>query len=53
MKQIIVSVIYVFMNKLNNREYFMESVGVRYLRTSCLRIRNRTSEISDTKTTSA
>ena len=31
----------------------MESAGVRYLRTSCWRIRNRTSEISDTKTTSA
>ena len=26
------------------REYFMESAGVRYLRTSCWRIRNRTSE---------
>ena len=30
-----------------NREYFMESVGVRYLRTSCWRIRNRTSERSE------
>ena len=38
---------------LSYREYFMESVGVRYLRTSCCRIRNRSSEISDTKTTSA
>ena len=28
-----------------NREYFMESAGVRYLHTSCWRIRNRTSEI--------
>ena len=27
-----------------HREYFMESAGVRYLRTSCWRIRNRTSE---------
>ena len=41
------------------RDYFMESAGVRYVRTSCWRIRNRTSErsetskISDTKTTSA
>ena len=35
-----------------NREYFTERAGVRYLRTSCWRIRNRTSErseISDTK----
>ena len=30
-----------------NREYFMESAGVRYLRTSCWRIRNRTSERSE------
>ena len=29
------------------REYFMESAGVRYLRTSCGRIRNRTSERSE------
>ena len=29
------------------REYFMESAGVRYLRTSCWRIRNRTSERSE------
>ena len=28
-------------------EYFMESAGVRYLRTSCWRIRNRTSERSE------
>ena len=28
------------------REYFMESAGLRYLRTSCWRIRNRTSERS-------
>ena len=33
-----------------NREYFMENAGVRYLRSSCWRIRNRTSKISDTKT---
>ena len=31
------------------REYFIESAGVRYLRTSCGRIRNRTSKISDRK----
>ena len=30
-----------------HREYFMESAGVRYLRTSCWRIRNRTSERSE------
>ena len=30
-----------------HREYFMESVGVRYLRTSCWRIRIRTSERSE------
>ena len=30
-----------------NREYFMESASVRYLRTSCWRIRNRTSERSE------
>ena len=30
-----------------NREYFMESAGVRYLRTSYWRIRNRTSERSE------
>ena len=30
-----------------NREYFMESAGVRYLRTSCWRVRNRTSERSE------
>ena len=30
-----------------NREYFMESAGVRYLRTSCWRIRNRTNERSE------
>ena len=30
-----------------HREYFMESAGVRYLRTSCWRIRNRTSECSE------
>ena len=30
-----------------NREYFIESAGVRYLRTSCWRIRNRTSERSE------
>ena len=30
-----------------NREYFMGSGGVRYLRTSCWRIRNRTSESSE------
>ena len=35
------------------REYFKESAGVRYLHTSCFCIRNRTSEISDTKTTKA
>ena len=29
------------------REYFMESAGVRYLRTSCWRIRNQTSERSE------
>ena len=29
------------------REYFMESAGIRYLRTSCWRIRNRTSERSE------
>ena len=29
------------------REYFMESAGVRYLRTSCWRIRNGTSERSE------
>ena len=29
------------------REYFMESAGVRYLRTNCWRIRNRTSERSE------
>ena len=33
-----------------NREYFMESAGVRYLHTSCWRIRNLTRSISDTKT---
>ena len=36
-----------------NREYFMESAGVRYLRRSGFCIKNRTSKISDTKTTSA
>ena len=42
-----------------NIDYFMESARVRYLRTSCCRIRKRTSErsergeFSDTKTTSA
>ena len=30
-----------------DRECFMESAGVRYLRTSCWRIRNRTSERSE------
>ena len=30
-----------------DREYFMESAGVRYLRTSCWCIRNRTSELSE------
>ena len=30
-----------------DREYFMESAGVRYLRTRCWRIRNRTSERSE------
>ena len=34
-------------NLLCIREYFMESAGVRYLRTSCWRIRNRTSERSE------
>ena len=29
------------------REYFMESAGVRYLRTNCWSIRNRTSELSE------
>ena len=29
------------------REYFMKSAGVRYLRTSCWRIRNRASERSE------
>ena len=29
------------------KEYYMESAGVRYLRTSCSRIRNRTSERSE------
>ena len=38
--------------RTGDREYFMESAGVRYLHTSCFCIRNRTSEISDTKTTS-
>ena len=33
--------------KQENREYFMESAGVRYLRTGCWRIRNRTSERSE------
>ena len=32
---------------LLNRKYLMESAGVRYLRTSCWRIRNRTSERSE------
>ena len=34
-------------NYIINRKYFMESAGVRYLRTSCWRIRNRTSERSE------
>ena len=33
--------------RLTYREYFMESAGVRYLRTSRWRIRNRTSECSE------
>ena len=33
--------------RLTYREYFMESAGVRYLRRSCWRIRNRTSERSE------
>ena len=32
---------------IENRKYFMESAGERYLRTSCWRIRNRTSERSE------
>ena len=37
----------VMSTKVINREYFMESAGVRYLHTSCWRIRNRTSERSE------
>ena len=37
---------YLILIRKIHREYFMESVGVRYLRTSCWRIRNRTSERS-------
>ena len=35
------------LSRILHREYFMESAGVRYLRTSCWRIRNRTSERSE------
>ena len=34
-------------SQIVHREYFMESAGVRYLRKSCWRIRNRTSERSE------
>ena len=37
---------YAHPNYHTHREYFMESAGVRYLRTSCWRIRNRMSERS-------
>ena len=37
----------VMSTKVINREYFMESAGVRYLHTSSWRIRNRTSERSE------
>ena len=36
-----------FSTRIVYREYFMESTGVRYLRTSCWRIRNRTSKRSE------
>ena len=37
----------VWIRRIMYREYFMESAGVRYLRTSCWRIRNRTSGRSE------
>ena len=36
-----------YLHELIYREYFMESAGVRILRTSCWRIRNRTSGRSE------
>ena len=36
-----------YLHEFIYREYFMESAAVRYLRTSCWRIKNRTSERSE------